>query len=425
MQKRVCAESSQETPTKKIRSEVSQGENKSDVPDEDAEFLSPSAFMWYLQRDLEEIDLKTFVIHDASSNKFASVLFQKSKALVVDTNVYRDAKQEKDQEDVWATILSETKATQNFSTSILRVTGLSELLGIFQGVSYTMYIETRIRCGDSVMISRFGDIGNASIMATLAAEAREYLSTESALEVFMDWITENHEKDTDTVSKWSTRVFNEHTKYVQLATPRKTGQHKYKPPQMSPGLSSITLVSPLPEHMNIMKRFQSKIGKVYAQIQKDVLKCVTETESSHTHPSSILSSISLSLSLSLSLSFSLSLSTHTHSVTHIPFSFSLQNLDLVEDQQQIRDLCNAKVLEFHTAQTKRVVALSESWDYTGIMMQNKFKQKIAELDAQLTGVLIHRVDAAGLELATSTGAVNAEVIKRKNPVTKIDFNLTQ
>ena len=69
--------------------------------------------------------------------------------------------------------------------------------------------------------------------------------------------------------------------------------------------------------------------------------------------------------------------------------------------------------------------MSESWDYTGIMMQNKFKQKIAELDAQLTGVLIHRVDAAGLELATSTGAVNAEVIKRKNPVTKIDFNLTQ
>ena len=154
-----------------------------------------------------------------------------------------------------------------------------------------MYIETRIRYEDSVMISRFSDIGNASVMATLAAEAREYLSTESALEAFMDWITENNEKDTDTVSKWSTRVFNEHTKYVQLATPRKTGQHKYKPPQMSPGLSSITLVSPLPEHMDIMKRFQSKIGKVYAQIQKDVLKCVTETESSHTHPSSILSSM--------------------------------------------------------------------------------------------------------------------------------------
>ena len=67
-----------------------------------------------------------------------------------------------------------------------------------------------------------------------------------------------------------------------------------------------------------------------------------------------------------------------------------------------------------------MVALSESWDYNGIMMQNKFKQKIAELDAQLTGVLIHRVDAAGLELATTTGQE-----ARKNPVTKIDFNLTQ
>ena len=91
MQKRGETESSQEeTPTKKIRSEVSQGENKNDVPDEDAEFLSPSEFMWYLRRDLEEIDLKTFVIHDlktfvihdASLNKFASVLLQKSKALV-------------------------------------------------------------------------------------------------------------------------------------------------------------------------------------------------------------------------------------------------------------------------------------------------------------------------------------------------------